>query len=154
MRDKFLFSDAQAFTNLSAAGVISQHIWDLEEDVVADQAIQGCLMVQITAASLVTGLTEGIILSLRVDDAVGLATAQNGSNAGYKEIASKHILKEEIVAGKVFAIPVYDVISARAKYMGFWPKAKTTALTGSVTLEAYFVESVDDSIKRVQKKPV
>lgn len=154
MRERFLFSDAQAFASLSATGAISEHIWDLEEDVSVDQCIQGCLMVTIVSMSAgFSGLTEGMILSLRVDDATNLATAQNGSSAGFKEIASKHILKEECVAGKTFAIPVYDVKTARSKYMGFWPRARTTALTGTATLEAWFEESPGDSLKKVQNKP-
>lgn len=152
MRDKFLFSDAQVFTNSDTTGAISSNVWDLEEDSVTDQMIEGCLMVKIIAATL-SGLTEGLIVGLRLDDAANLATAQNGTSAGYKDIAMKHILKEEIVAGKVFAIPFLEIKTARSKYLGAWAKAVNTANTGTVTLEMYYSERPDDAIKNVQKKP-
>lgn len=153
MRDKFLFSDGQAFSNLSSTGEISSNIWDLEENASVDQCIQGCLMVTITACTLTSGLTEGMKLSLRVDDATDLATAKNGSTAGYKVVASKEVLKEEIVAGRTFPIPVYETLTSRSKYMGFWPTAVSTQLTGSVTLEAWFEDMPSDHRKGVQKIP-
>lgn len=153
MREKFLFSDNQTFTNLSTTGEISTNIWDAEENASVDQCIQGCLMVTIISATLTSGLTEGMRLALRGDDAVGLATAKDGSSNGYKELACKEILKEEIVAGRTFAVPVYDVKPARCKYLGFWPTAVSTQLTGNIHMEAWFEEGIGDSIKNVQNKP-
>lgn len=152
MRDKFLFSNDQTLTSLSGTGEISTNIWDLEENVVADQQVKGCLMITILAATLTSGLTEGLIVGLRTDDAVGLATAQNGTSAGFKDIVMKHILKEEIVVGRTFAIPVMDAVSK--KYLGAWFKAKTTALVGNIHVEVYFTEDPDDIQKKIQKKPV
>jgi len=127
-------------SNLDSTGVISDHIWDLEEDTSVDQMIEGVLNIVFTAVGSYTGGTEGLIVGLRIDDAVGLATAQDGSTAGFCDIAMKHILKEDIVVGRPFSIPFIHDVCARGKYLGAWFKAHTTTFTNGVniTLDAWF----------------
>lgn len=150
MRDKFIFSDNQTCTNLDSTGEISTNIWDLEEDVAVDQMIEGFLNITIISATLTSGLTEGLVVGLRTDDAVGLATAQNGTNAGYVDVGTKHLLKEEIVAGRSFSMPFRQDVCK--KYLGGWAKAKNTALVGNIHLEMWF-ENNPVSQLRIQKKP-
>lgn len=158
MFDKFQFSDDQTLTNLDTTGEISDHFYDVEENANTDMQLVGVLNVVIISATLTSGLTYGMVIGLRVDDTETLDTAQDGSSAGYKDIAMKHILKEEIVAGRAFSIPVVEDVLTRGKFVGAWYKAATkadlteSALTGNIEVESWF-EDAPISKMNIQKKP-
>ena len=151
MRDKFIFSDGQSFDDEDSTGTISDNIWDLEEDVVADQMIEGYLNGIILTYGYTSGGTEGLIVSLRTDDAVGLATARS-SSAGYDTICSKHILLQYIEAGYAFSVPF--ICDITKKYLGAWVAAASTQFATTVLTFDLWFENTPISQSRLQKKAV
>lgn len=151
MREKFIFSDGQSFDDEDSTGTISDNIWDLEEDVVADQMIEGYLNGVILTYTLTSGGTEGLIIGLRTDDAVSLDTARSAT-AGYDDICMKAILLQYMAAGLAFSIPF--ICDVTKKYLGAWVKAASTQFTtGVLTLDLWF-ENTPISKLGLQKKPV
>jgi hypothetical protein len=159
MEDKFVFSDAQTITNTTSTGEISDNIWDLEYNdadvlISTDQMIKGNVVVILTTVTITSGITEGLIVGVRVDDAVGLATARNGTTAGFRDIAMAHVLKEELVNGLVINVPFFCDRTARSRYLGVWYKAASTALVGSIILDAVsHNESRSYQVAGLQKRP-
>ena len=151
MRDKFIFADGQAFASEDSTGTISQNIWDLEEDVSVDQMIEGYVNFVCTVLTLTSGLTQGVVLSVRTDDAVGLATAKTGTN-GYFEIGRIEILKtQHLAVGRGWAVPIKTDIAK--KYLGAWVAAGSTALTGTFSWDIWFENTpISLGIKAIQKR--
>lgn len=163
MRETWLFSDSQDMNgggnNLDSTGVISDNIWDLEYDnsdvlIVTDLMVEGCINILFTAVGAYTNGTEGLIISLRTDDATDLATSIDGSSAGYCDVAMKHILLEDIVAGRVFSIPFHLDKAVYGRYLGVWYRAHTTTITtgANITVDAWFAE-YPISRGMMQKRP-
>ena len=151
MRDKFIFADGQAFASEDSTGTKSTNIWDLEADVTVDQMVEGYVNFVITALTLTSGLTQGLVLSVRTDDATALATAKTTTN-GFHEIGRIEILKTQHIAlGRGFAVPIKCDICKR--YLGGWVAAGSTALTGTISFDIWF-ENTPISLgnKTIQKR--
>ena len=156
MRDNIPFSDAQAYTNEDLTGTISTNIHDLEQNsgaatLITDDMIKGYLNVVVTAYSYTSGGTEGITVQLRMDDATDLATAKDGSSAGYIVVASKEVPLERLAAGLKISIPFIEPVSKR--YIGAWLLATSTTLTGTVTVDAWIDNTPITGNDSLQKVP-
>jgi hypothetical protein len=156
MRDKFVFSDAQEYTNEDSTGTISTNIFDMEQDgssntILTDDQIEAYLNVVVTAYSYTSGGTEGIVVELRTDDATDLATAKDGSSAGYIVIAAKEVPLEDLAAGLKISVPVRKDVLKR--YVGAWLRAGSTTLTGTVTVDAYIDMAPISENESLQKVP-
>ena len=152
MRDKFVFADGQTSTNTDSTGEIMTNYFDLEQYANTDLMQCGVLNVLLTSVTVTSGLTEGMIFGVRLDDATDLATSQDGSSAGFTEIAMRHACTEALVAGRVITIPFHFDNVPRAKYLGGWVKAYSTQLTGNIVFDAWF-STYAESNYGIQKKP-
>ena len=65
MLDKFVFSDGQALGALDSTGVVSENIWDLEEDVSTDQQVIGWIN-GIILSTTNTGGANGLIIEVHL----------------------------------------------------------------------------------------
>lgn len=146
----FEFSDAQLFTNLTSTGEVSDDVWDLENSSSGvaigqdDFMVEGWLNVLITALSITSGVTQGVHFAMRTDDAASLATAQTAS-AGYFEIGGVQVLKTVyLIAGREFSIPVR--FEKCKQFIGFWAKAVNTTLTGTINIDANFIQAPHSNI--------
>lgn len=144
-------SDSQTFTNTDSTGEISSNMYDLEESAITDDQLFGFLNLTVISATLTSGLTEGIHVAVRTDDATDLATAKDGAGAGYVEVGGIEIPKEEIVAGRQFSIAYLKDIAKR--YIGGWVKAVSTQLTGNIVLDMEFSDHAVSANERIQKIP-
>ena len=158
MFDEFRFADGQTTTNTTSTGEVSDNVWDLENSASGiaikqtDFMVEGWLEFLITALSITSGVTEGLHIGMRTDDAASLATART-TTAGYHEIGGIQILKtQHIIAGRNFSIPVR--FERCKQFVGFWIKAGSTALVGTITFDAVFIQAPHSNIlAQRQKKP-
>ncbi|KKM02876.1 hypothetical protein LCGC14_1780040 [marine sediment metagenome] len=152
----FEFADAQTSTNTTSTGEVSDDVWDLENSASGtaigqtDFMVEGWLNFVITALSITSGITEGFHIGMRTDDAASLATARTGS-AGYHEIGGIQILKtQHIIAGREWSIPVR--FENCKQFVGFWIKAGSTALVGTITFDANFIQAPHSNILAQRQK--
>ena len=112
--------------------------------------VEGWLNVVITALSLTSGMTQGLHFAMLTDDAASLATAQTGT-AGFHEIGGIQVLKtQHVIAGREFSIPVR--FENCKQFVGFWARAVNTTLTGSITLDANFIQAPHSNILAQRQK--
>lgn len=147
------FSDGQTLTTLTSTGEISDHIVDYEEDVVADQMIEGWVNIIIVSRTVSAGGDEGLNIAFLTGDATSLDTARTALGAGFVQCGGITILYNEIVAGREFAIPFRRHVAK--KYGGVWYKAENTTFTGSFVVEAYLSNTPvgPGVLQGYQKKP-
>jgi len=144
-------SDSQVLTNLSGTGEIATNFYDAEENAITDDQLFGFLNVTIIAITTTSGLTEGILLAVRTDDATDLATAKDGTSAGYVVIGGVEIPKEEVIAGRQFSVPYRKDVGK--KYFSAWYKAVNTAHVGTITVDAEFSNApvgLNETIQKVR----
>lgn len=148
MIDKFQFSNAQDLGSLDSTGVVSEHIWDLEEDEATDGMLLGWVNFIILASSN-SGGNEGLWVELRCDDTSNLAMA--GAGADEKVLGAILLDVDEIEAGAAFSFGVcrYNL----GKYAGLWYRAASTSFNGATTVDAWFSEQPVSAIHGIQKKP-
>jgi len=156
MRDNILFSDNQSRTNPDSTGTISTNIFDLEQDsnansLITDDQIECICNAVITSYSYTSGGTEGIVIEVRTDDETDLATAKDGSSAGYEIIGSKEIALEDLAAGKKISIPI--IRSKMKRYVGGWLRAGSTTLTGTIKIDQYLDFAPISANESIQKVP-
>ncbi len=151
MRDKFFFADGQDFTDEDSTGTISEYYWDLEEDANVDMMIEGYVNFVCTVHAYTSGMTQGLVLSVRTDDAVACNTAKT-STAGFFEIGRIEILlTQHIKAGRGWSVPIKTDIAK--KYLCGWVAAGSTALVGTLSFDIWF-ENTPISLgnKAIQKR--
>ena len=151
MRDKFYFADGQAFASEDSTGTISEYYWDLEEDANVDMMIEGYVNFVCTVLTYTSGMTQGMVLSVRTDDAVSHATAKTAT-AGYFEIGRiELLLTQHIKVGRGWSVPIKTDIAK--KYMCAWVATGSTALVGTMSWDIWF-ENTPISLgnKAIQKR--
>ena len=156
MRDDFILCDAQDEANLTSTGVVSDNVLALEltksggDIPITDDYAVGYMNVVLTAVSFTSGGTQGIVLSLLTDDAAALTTAKS-SSAGFRAIASKEVLLEDIVAGAKFSIPYLE--PEVKSFLGAWLKAGSTTYTGTITFDVWLSNTPITGNETIQKVP-
>lgn len=141
MRDKFIFSDGQDLSTLDSTGVVSENIWDLEEDAVTDHQVVGWINF-IVLATTNTGGDEGLDVELRTSDNTNMSTSP-------AYLGAHKLIQAEIAAGKAYSFGVCK--AALKKYVALWFKAVSTSLDGATTVDAWFSEQ-PISVTGIQKK--
>ncbi len=151
MRDKFYFSDGQALASEDSTGTISQYYYDMEEDANTDMMIEGYVNFVCTVLTYTSGLTQGIVLSVRTDDAVGHAESKTAAGLGYFEIGRREILYPEIKAGRGWSVPVKCDLCK--KYICAWVATGSTALVGTFSWDIWFENTpISFGNKAIQKR--
>lgn len=148
MRDKFVFSNAQALATLDSTGVISSNYMDLEYDdagnlIKADQMLECWLNVILTSIAS-TAANEGMYIKLIESDAT------NGGTPSYLGVIQ--LLEAEMVTGNMFCIGVSKQLTKR--YLSVWYMAHTNSLDGANACDAWISEQpITSPTYRCQKRP-
>lgn len=142
MQDRFMFSDGQDLTTLNSTGARSEHQFDLEVGVVADQMQMGWINFIILLSDN-DGAAEGLDLELRSSDNVNLSTTPI-------YLGGIHLLQAEIATGGKYS---FGFCRANLKaHLGMWYKATNNSLTNNTTVDCWFSEQ-PISVTGIQKKP-
>lgn len=144
MNEKFKFSNAQVLTNLDSTGVISENIWDFEENAVTDDFLEGFVNAVITARALTSGLTEGLLVEFRTGDTTALDSL-------WEVCGAISLLKAKVIAGARFSIPVRT--DKLQKYGGLFYRALSTADVGTITVDTDFSATPVGENATIQKMP-
>lgn len=151
MRDKYMFSDAQALGALTSTGVVSTNVLDMELDasggntILTNDQLVGTLNVQISANSGVSaGGVEGMDVYLRSCDNANMTSSP-------VELGRIFITQAELLAGVKKTIKV--AVALTQCFVGlFFDPVSTTLDTGN-TVDAWFSVEPDgtenDSIQKV-----
>jgi len=149
MNDKFMFSDAQALSTLDSTGVVSEHVWDLENSASGvamgqtDFMVYGWVNFIIQSSTNTTGTNFRITL-------VSSSTAALTGTLEY--LGGVELLIPEIITGYTGS---FGVCRAHCEqYLGVWYKS-ATSLTGATGIECWFSDSPVNSPKGfgMQKRP-
>lgn len=149
MRDKFLFSDAQALSTLNSTGVVSTNVFDMELDASGGNTIITDDQIEVTFNALIvsstnTGAASGLDVILRQGDNADMTT-------GAIEIARVHFTQAEISAGVQKAVKV--LASLATKFVGAWIKATSESLDNATGIDVWLSPlpdgSPNDSIQKV-----
>ncbi len=155
MLDNFVFSAGQALSTLSSTGVISTNIWDLEEDVTADQQVVGWFNFLIRSTTN-TSAGEGVWIEVRSEDETNLNWDSASAGQITNDQTDQHCLgalllrDDQIAAGAEFAIGVRR--AALGRYLGIWYRAASSSLNGATAIDAWFSYSAEE-MRPTQKKP-
>lgn len=133
MQREQVLSDGQTFTNTDSTGEISTNTIDFEQNAMADDQISMELILTVISATVTSGLTEGLQVSLRTDDAAALTTARDAAGAGYIDAGTIDLLVTDLVAGKQYS--THCRRDKAKRYAGGWVRAKSTSLVGNVVLD-------------------
>lgn len=152
----YQLANGQSRTNPTSTGTISTNVLDMEQDgssntIITDDQGVGYLNIVVTSYSYTSGGTEGIILEIRTDDATSLATAKNGSDAGYEVIGAVEVRLQDIAAGMKISIPFIKGILQR--YVGGWLRAVSTTLTGTIAVDMWIGNTPITANESLQKVP-
>ena len=141
MRDKFIFSDAQALSTLDSTGVVSTNVFDMELDasggntIITNDQVDAYLNVLVTAVPTTNAAAEGYDVQLRQGDNSDMTT-------GAIILASIHLEQGDIqaTAGKKFSIRVNARIMS-TKFLGVWHVATSTSMTTDAFSDVVAVSS-------------
>ncbi len=129
MVDKFLFSNGQDLTGLTGTGVVSEHIWDLEQDdsanvIETDGQMVGWLNVTFGASN--AGANEGMWIELNSSSDVGGTT-------DLINLVIMRLTDAELTAavGKTFSVGFSKSLVER--YISVWYDPISTAMAGTAT---------------------
>lgn len=155
MREKFIFSDAQDLSSLDSTGVVSDNIWDLEEDVATDGQVEGWINILVTAADPTLAGTEGVWFELRTEDETNLdwdsaAAGQIGSDSDQHMLGAILLRANQLVAGNQFCFGVHR--ANLGKYMGMWYRAASTSVNDTCNVDVWFSQQPVSELG-IQKRP-
>jgi len=149
MRDKYVFSDAQALGALTSAGVVSTNVWDMELDasggntILTNDQLVGFLNIIIPPNALQTA-AEGINIYLRSSDNADMVS-------GDIDLGVVFVSMAEMVAGCIKNIAV--IVALTQEFVGlFYDPVSSTLITGS-TVDAYWHTGPLTENDAIQKAP-
>ena len=149
MRDRFNFADGQDLNGLTNTGVVSEHIWDLEQDdsdnvMETDSQVVGWINVLFRSNN--AGATEG--LWIEVNSSSDTAGTADIINLGIIRLTDAELTA---AAGKTFSIGVNK--AGLERYISLWFDPISTALAGNETLVDAYFNINPEALEVIQKKP-
>ncbi len=153
MRDKWVFSNAQALGALDSTGEVSDDVFDLEltasggAAIIEDDFIDCWVDILLTAVPSSQAATEGLNIRVLANDNADMTTGTE------VVLASIDVINGDIVspAGKKFPIRVYKQLTA--KFLAVWYRAVSTTLTTGVVLDAWVHTAPVGENEDIQKVP-
>lgn len=153
MRDKWLFSNAQALGALTSTGVVSTDVFDLElaasggATIITDDFIDCWVNILTTAVPSSQDGTEGLNIRVLANDNADMTTGTE------VVLASIDVINADIIttAGKKFPIRVYKQLTA--KFLGVWYRAVSTTMTTGVVVDAWIHTAPVGENDSIQKVP-
>lgn len=151
MRDKWLFSNGQDLGSLDSTGVVSEHVFDMEQvsatdtsEIVTDDYVEAWFCFSILTCTQTSG-DEGIDVELRECDNADMTTGTP------RYLGVIKLIEAELVAGNKFAIKVSKAMTQR--YLGAWYKAINSSLNLATTIDCWIHTGPLTENDAIQKIP-
>ena len=149
MRDKYMFSDAQALGALTSTGVVSTNVFDMELEeaagnvIIEDDQLVGVLNLTIPANAAQVAGDSGMNIYLRSGDNNDMVTSAI-------DLGVVFVSQAELLAGCIKNIKVLKQLTQ--KFVGVFYDPVSETLTTGNTVDAYWDTeplTANDSVQKV-----